>query len=427
MHDFWPRLKETVPRLARGLRPEDEVKLVAFSGPAYLVQDYTRDPARVRRSMERFSEWGGGTSLYDTLAAVGTEMAWVRAGRQVVLLITDGVDTLSRIDAPRLRGYLRRTVVTVESLALPGRAVDRARLPKSLNVLKQLARETGGDVRLVPDPDGIGAAFADLARNLENRYCVSWTSDLASREGWRSLEVLVRRPGATVRTRSGRVGRVRSAPSDRRPARARGADAQRRRVARVAPGRRRRRAAGALGDHAPEVRAAAAYPSAGCGSRAPSIPGSPCSRRATSGALVGGRGLRTIGRRRCRPCSTRSSAPLRRAAGDAAAARRHRRRARLEQSIACPSRPRARLDAGRGPVVPTPQERASAPRSASPPRRSGPGVARCPPDARERGARSRTGRARAARGRCRTSALWRRSGRSRISAGARLFSAGSPP
>ena len=261
MRDFWPRLKQTVPLLAKRLRPEDEVKLVAFSGPAYLVQDYTRDPARVRRSMERFAEWGGGTSLYDTLAAVGTEMAWGRPGRQVVVLITDGVDTLSRLDAPRLRGYLRRTDVTVESLALPGRPEDAARRPKSLNVLKQLARETGGDVRLVPDPDAIGAAFADLARGLENRYCVAWTSDLASRAGWRSIEVSVRTPGAAVRARSGRVGT--------RPIGAFLVDDLH------ARGRETRRKAaewlgtlpveggadallGALGDHAPEVRGAAA-------------------------------------------------------------------------------------------------------------------------------------------------------------------------
>jgi Ca-activated chloride channel homolog len=261
MHTFWPRLKQTVPLLAQGLRPEDEVKLVAFSGPAYLVQDYTRDPARVLRSMERFTEWGGGTSLYDTLAAVGTEMAWGRPGRQVVVLITDGVDTLSRLDATRLRSYLRRTDITVESLALPSRAVDRARAPKALQVLKQLARETGGDVRLIRDPDAIGAAFADLARGLEDRYRLSWHSDLVSRAGWRSLEVTVRLPGATVRTRSGTFGErpIGSFLIDDLQARGR---------------ETRRKAAewlgslpveggadallGALGDRAPEVRGAAA-------------------------------------------------------------------------------------------------------------------------------------------------------------------------
>jgi VWFA-related protein len=261
MHAFWPRLKQTVPLLARGLRPEDEVKLVAFSGPAYLVQDYTRDPARVRRSMERFSEWGGGTSLYDTLAAVGTEMAWGRPGRQVVVLITDGVDTLSRLDATRLRGYLRRTDVTVETLALPGRAEDRSRLPKSLEVLKQLARETGGDVRLIPDPDAIGAAFADLSHGLENRYCVAWTSDLASREGWRSLEVSVRRPGATVRTRSGRAGTRPIGAFLIDDLHARGRETRRKAAEWLAtlPVQGGTDALlGALGDRAPEVRGAAA-------------------------------------------------------------------------------------------------------------------------------------------------------------------------
>jgi VWFA-related protein len=364
MHDFWPRLKQTVPLLAQGLRPEDEVKLVAFSGPAYLVQDYTRDPARVRRSMDRFSEWGGGTSLYDTLAAVGTEMAWGRAGRQVVVLITDGVDTLSRLDAPRLRGYLRRTDVTVESLALPGRPVDRERLPKALSVLKQLSRETGGDVWLVPDPDAIGAAFAGLAHNLENRYCVAWTSDLASRAGWRSLEVSVRRPGATVRTRSGRVGA--------RPIGSFLIDDLR------ARGRQTRRKAaewlgslpveggadallGALGDRAPEVRGAAA------GSlgrlrepRAIDPLVAMLSARDLGERSSAAEGLRTIGApavpalldalERAAPARQLEMLPLLADIGDARA---------LEaiDRLSQPAPPPAWTQAG-APVVPTPQERA---------------------------------------------------------------------
>jgi len=261
MHAFWPRLKQTVPLLARDLRREDEVKLVAFSGSACLVQDYTRDPARVLRSMERFKEWGGGTSLYDTLAAVGTEMAWGRPGRQVVVLITDGVDTLSRLDATRLRSYLRRTDVTVESLALPGRAEDRERMPKALRVLRQLARETGGDVRLVSDPDAIDAAFSDLARGLEDRYCVAWHSDLASRSGWRSLEVAVRLPGATVRTRSGRIGERPIGAFLIDDLQARGREARRKAAEWLGSLRVEGGAdalLGALGDRAPEVRGAAA-------------------------------------------------------------------------------------------------------------------------------------------------------------------------
>jgi HEAT repeat protein len=188
-------------------------------------------------------------------------MAWGRPGRQVVLLITDGVDTLSRLDAPRLRGYLRRTDVTVETLALPGRAEDAPRRPKALNVLRQLARETGGDMRLVPDADAIGAAFADLARGLENRYCVAWTSDLASRAGWRSIEVSVRTPGATVRARSGRVGTRPIGAFLIDDLHARGRDTRRKAAEWLAtlPVEGGADALlGALGDHAPEVRGAAA-------------------------------------------------------------------------------------------------------------------------------------------------------------------------
>jgi hypothetical protein len=49
-------------------------------------------------------------------------MAWGRAGRQVVVRVTDGIDTLSRLDPSRLRGLsCAGTDVTVESLVLTGR------------------------------------------------------------------------------------------------------------------------------------------------------------------------------------------------------------------------------------------------------------------------------------------------------------------
>jgi VWFA-related protein len=206
MRAWWPRVREAAAVMARALGPGDEVKIVAFSGPAFLVQDFTADPERVQRSMDRFQDWGGGTSLYDTLAAVGTEMAWGRAGRQVVVLVTDGIDTLSRIDARRLRGYLRRTDLTVESIAVPARKSDAARAARALSELKRLARETGGDVRPLPVPEAMQDAFAGLTRSLRDRYCLSWHSDRAGREGRRAIEVGVRLPGATVHARTGLIG-----------------------------------------------------------------------------------------------------------------------------------------------------------------------------------------------------------------------------
>jgi len=162
---FWPALGEAAPALARTLRRGDAIKVVAFSGPAYLVQDFTADPGRVERAMGLFQAWGGGTSLYDTLAAVGTELSWGRGGRQSVVLITDGIHTLSRIDGPRLRNYVRRTDLVVETFLVPP-AAKGAMLPpaKFGKAMDRLCRDTGGSLRPVRDLEGMTGPSGSWAR-----------------------------------------------------------------------------------------------------------------------------------------------------------------------------------------------------------------------------------------------------------------------
>ncbi|HUD73290.1 MAG TPA: VWA domain-containing protein [Dongiaceae bacterium] len=199
LRPYWNVLRDAAPAMAKTLRKQDALRVVAFSGPACLVQDFTNDATQVARSMRRFTEWGGGTSLYDTLAAVGTEMAWTRDGRQAVVLVTDGVDTLSRIDPPRLTEYLRRTSLVIETLW-----VHTPHMPvKVRRAVAHVARETGGSVREVATLPQMQAAFRDLSGRLQDRYYLMWRSDQAGRGGWRDIDIEVRGRDATVLTRRG--------------------------------------------------------------------------------------------------------------------------------------------------------------------------------------------------------------------------------
>src|SRR5206468_3619935 len=205
---LWESLRRAAPTFARTLGPEDAAKVIAFSGPAYLVQDFTHDIEAIEASLRRFHRWGGGTSLYDTLAAVGVELAWSRGGRQAVVLLTDGIDTLSRIDLPRLRNYLRRTDVTIETFLLrPPGTSSQPGYRKFERDLAALSRETGGEVRLFEDLGRIDEAFRQVGQDLQDRYELTYHSERAARPGsWRTLEVRTRLPGTIVRTRAGVIG-----------------------------------------------------------------------------------------------------------------------------------------------------------------------------------------------------------------------------
>lgn len=199
LRPYWDVLRDAAPAMAKTLRPQDALRVVAFSGPACLVQDFTNSAQKVASAMQRFNEWGGGTSLYDTLAAVGTEMAWSRDGRQAVVLVTDGVDTLSKIDPARLTEYLRRTPLVIESLWVRSpQAPLRAR-----RAMAHVARETGGSVREVQTLGDMKNAFRDLSARLQDRYYLMWRSDRAGEGGWRRIDIEVRGHDAVVLTRRG--------------------------------------------------------------------------------------------------------------------------------------------------------------------------------------------------------------------------------
>jgi len=202
---LWDGLREAAPLFAGSLGPGDAAKVIAFSGRSCVVQEFTRDPGEMTASMARSRRWGGGTSLYDTLAATGVELAWERGGRQAVILLTDGIDTLSRIDVPRVRRYLRRTEVSVETLLL--RTAGSSSVPGSSGFerdIEALSHETGGSVRVVSGNGGIAEAFRHLGEELRSRYLVVYHADRPAQPGaWRSIAVRSRRPGALVRSRAG--------------------------------------------------------------------------------------------------------------------------------------------------------------------------------------------------------------------------------
>jgi VWFA-related protein len=199
---LWPALRRAAPAFARSLGPDDVAKVVAFSGPACLVQDFTRDPGAIEAAMARFRRWGGGTSLYDTLAAVGVELSWRRGGRQAVIVLTDGVDTLSRIDPRRLRDYLRRSEVVFEVLLLrpPGGSAG-PEAAGSRAALEDLARDSGGALRPVADPDRLEETFREVGDDLRDRYAITYVT--GSDGDWRRVQVRARRSGITVRGRAG--------------------------------------------------------------------------------------------------------------------------------------------------------------------------------------------------------------------------------
>jgi VWFA-related protein len=194
----------------------DEAALFTFDSKLEEIVEFTSDLARLRRVKLEGTPWGK-TSLFDAVAQTA-RLVGDRANRhRAVFVITDGVDTGSQLKAPEVSGiasgidvpvYLLTVVNPVDhagaefGVLQPGSAAaDRA-------TLADLARWTGGDMRIASTGAHIGSTIVDMFEELRHQYLISF--EPGEREGWHPIEIRARKNDLIVRARSGYMaGRLR--------------------------------------------------------------------------------------------------------------------------------------------------------------------------------------------------------------------------
>lgn len=101
------------------LEPADEILVLTFADHVQIVQDFTSDREVLGRVLESL-EPEGGTALYDAAYESIQRVAAGPAESKAVVLVTDGMDTVSAVSFERLREYARRSEVPVFSIGLGG-------------------------------------------------------------------------------------------------------------------------------------------------------------------------------------------------------------------------------------------------------------------------------------------------------------------
>ena len=194
----------------------DEAALFTFDSKLEEIVGFTSDLARLRRVRLDGTPWGK-TSLFDAVAETARRVGERANRHRAVFVITDGVDTGSRLTAPEVSGiasgidvpvYLLTVVNPVDHAGgefgvsqTDGKTTERA-------TLADLARWTGGDMRIASTGDHIGLSIVDMFDELRHQYLISF--EPGEREGWHPLEIRARKNDLIVRARSGYMaGRVR--------------------------------------------------------------------------------------------------------------------------------------------------------------------------------------------------------------------------
>jgi VWFA-related protein len=193
----------------------DEAALYTFDSKLEEPVPFTTDLDRIRRLSLAGRPWGT-TSLYDAIAATAMTVADRENRHRAVLVITDGVDTGSQMKAPQVSGLASSINVPVYLLTVvnpldhPGgeqSVIEAAGESTSAATLADLARWTGGDMRICSMPEHTVAAVDDLFGELRYQYLITFEPGL--RPGWHPLEIRTRKKNLVVRARNGYMAAAR--------------------------------------------------------------------------------------------------------------------------------------------------------------------------------------------------------------------------
>jgi Ca-activated chloride channel homolog len=153
-------------------------------------------------------EGGGNTALYDAITVYLSRVQDAR-GRKVLVLFSDGEDSMSEVSPSELLYLVRSSSVTIYPIAFQSLSLSSSRSLRSLAFLNQLAEVSGGRVFNPRVYQKLGEIYDQILDELEAQYVLGFVPQDREADGrFRKLEVKVARPGLSVRCRKGYYAEV---------------------------------------------------------------------------------------------------------------------------------------------------------------------------------------------------------------------------
>lgn len=198
------RARTALARFLQNCHPEDEFSLIGFNNEAWIALDRTYDAEQVLKQFDQV-EPSGRTALYDAVALASRHLEQGRHARRVMLIITDGEDTRSRISFRNLKRLVQESAATVYAVGIGDFEIKDN---EAHNTLEELTTPTGGKAFFPGNAEQMSEVFEKIALELRQQYSLGFTPTNFVADGkWRKLKVKVTPPAQTkgliVRARLG--------------------------------------------------------------------------------------------------------------------------------------------------------------------------------------------------------------------------------
>ncbi len=204
--------QQTARHIFSSLKKGDQAALFAFDTQLDQVTDFTSDFKGLETKVDLVDPPFGQTSLYDAIAetAKAVETSMMRGANQsrqraAIVVLTDGIDTKSRLTAPEVSAIASNIDVPVYIVAVMSPVDDPRNSDYGTGAmssgLSDLARWTGGDIFIAIAPAHASIAARQIVGEMRHQYMLAF--EASPRPGWRPLEVKTRGNDLVVRARSG--------------------------------------------------------------------------------------------------------------------------------------------------------------------------------------------------------------------------------
>ena len=158
------------------LRDQDELDLMDFADTVREIVPFTNDKKQIERGLGELQR-GDATALYDAIYLGAQRLATTREDngrRRVMVLITDGGDTVKGTRYPQAVEQAQRAGAMVYSIIIVPVAADAGRNTGGEHALIQMAEDTGGRYYYVEDPQDLEPAFAHVSDDLRTQYLLGY-------------------------------------------------------------------------------------------------------------------------------------------------------------------------------------------------------------------------------------------------------------
>ena len=192
------RSQDVAVRFLSSLPNAQEI-IVVFFDQTQRLEHFDREHPEALFERVRTLPEGGNTAVRDAIAFSLRALS-ASNGRSALVLLTDGIDTVSATDPAALERAVQSHAVTIYPVAYPAPPDDDGPDPQeALKQLGRLAQVSGGRLFKLPSEAALPGVLDEIAADLRSQYVLGFTPDASGAPGRvRKISVKVSGHGKVV-------------------------------------------------------------------------------------------------------------------------------------------------------------------------------------------------------------------------------------